>query len=513
MLNPFHEIFSSIKIKDKLPAEGNRFPQAGSSRPVEQEILSRQSVGLITYLALFLLYIIPRFFQTGHLLAWDEAWNLCALRSLVEGHSIFSLQYWRHPPLYMELGRFLQPLLPGFAERMEILSIILSGAAMLVTVWLVQNILGKRTAVYSGIVWALMPGAIFFETWIKRDPVVALFGMLAWLLLFQKKYLPAGLSLGLAFLGKETAVFYLPALALTVLAFRLPRRGAALFWLVVGPLIVAGWWYILMARGGDGFISFFLGESLEGRSFSQPGWYYLNKLALYLGWPGLILFLIGLCSAMLSCKRSKEADITGYLQIMPLLFLFPALAVISLSVGKPAWMLIPLTPALAILCGQGWRRVSGFLPVPLSHLVLVLIMTAALSGFHYNRYFKAMSPKQFEHVKISLKAAAMINDNVKDNQRLLVLPMLYRDGPWMLDPIMYWELRRGIKIIRTLDMAIDYQKLNKFIKHKKIDWMIMSPVDGSDQLDVFNELVEEYNPVGYLQDFVVLLETKSIWNR
>jgi 4-amino-4-deoxy-L-arabinose transferase-like glycosyltransferase len=512
MLNPFYIIFSSIKKMEKLPAEGNICLSEGIAEPAEQKIFSEQSISLITYLTLFLLYITPRFFQTGHVLAWDEAWNLCALRSLAEGNSIFSLQYWRHPPIYMELGRLLQPLLPGFAERLEILSIILSGAAMLVTVYLVKGILGKRTAVYSGIVWALMPGAVFFETWIKRDPVVALFGMLAWLLLFQNKYLAAGLILGLAFLGKETAVFYVPALALTVLAFRLLKARLALFWLAVGPLIVAGWWFIFMARGGAGFVSFFLGKSLEGRSFSQPGWYYLNKLALYLGRPGLILFLIGLCSAMISCRRSKEKGNNGYMQTMPLLLLFPALAVISLSVGKPAWMLIPLTPALAILCGQGWRRISGFMPVPLSHVLLVLVMTVALSGFHYNRYFKAMSPKQFEHVKISLTTAAMINDNVKDNERLLILPMLYRDGPRMLDPIMYWELRSGMKIIRTLDMEIDYQKLITFIERKKIDWILMSPVDGSDQQDVFNELVEEYNPVGYMEDFVVLLETKNILN-
>ena len=79
---------------------------------------------LIFFAVCALLFVAVRARWIGHLLTWDEAMNLCSIRSFVsEGEDVFSFWFWRHPPLFCILTLPLMPLRAGFAERAEGLAI------------------------------------------------------------------------------------------------------------------------------------------------------------------------------------------------------------------------------------------------------------------------------------------------------------------------------------------------------------------------------------------------------
>ena len=47
----------------------------------------------------------------------------------------------------------------------------------------------------------------------------------------------------------------------------------------------------------------------------------------------------------------------------------------------------------------------------------------------------------------------------------------------------------------------------------KIDWVLLFPVDGSAQLDIYEKSVEDINSWGYKLSRGVLLRVDSYWNR
>ena len=103
-----------------------------------------RSLPILWLFAIACLNIIARIPQLGHMLSWDEAWNLCALKSIASGAGLLAGQFWRHPPVYMELGFLFSPLRSGFEMRMEILSLMLGTGAILIFVSMISEFLGKR---------------------------------------------------------------------------------------------------------------------------------------------------------------------------------------------------------------------------------------------------------------------------------------------------------------------------------------------------------------------------------
>lgn len=96
------------------------------------------SFGMVLLILSF--FVVPRLFQLGHILSWDEAWNLCALKSLAGHGTLFLEQYFRHPPIYMEIGRQLSPLIEGFEIRMELLSLFLNSVTFILLLLLVADL-------------------------------------------------------------------------------------------------------------------------------------------------------------------------------------------------------------------------------------------------------------------------------------------------------------------------------------------------------------------------------------
>jgi len=443
------------------------------------------------------LLVLSRLPLLGHILTWDEAWNLGALRSLAEGNSLFIERYRVHPPLYMWLGLLLAPAAPGLALRVELFNLVLNAGALLVFIRLVASLFGRQTALYTGLAYLLLPGPLFFDTWIKRDPLITLFCLLAVACFFARRDGAAGLLLGLAMLTKETAVFYWGTVFLLVLVLRRgPGKWRALLKIFSVAIIVSGWWYIT-APGWQENLHYFMGTTKFTRGHEGPWWYYFAKLRSDLGWVGLALMLAGLVAAVARPAKGKQGvELQRFRRsrYLPFFLLFPAYLVISFSHGKPAWITMVLQPPLALLVGLGWAAMARILlsagkssggNTPPRFLIavvfLVLLLGLPLAGFRYDDYLKQVSPNQYRVIETSSEIVAAVNAEVRDGERLLILPMLYRNNPAYPDPIFYESLRVSPEILRSMNLALDYRTLVSLVISKRVHWVLMSPFEGSTQ--------------------------------
>lgn len=476
------------------------------------------------------LNLLIRIPHLGHKLSWDEAWNLCALKSVAGGATLLAGQFWRHPPVYMELGLLLAPLKPGFEIRMEVLSLVLSTGAILIFVSMISEFMGKRIGVFTGLAYSLLPGALFFDTWVKRDSVAALFSFLAVWAFLKKREKSAGIFLGLALLGKETALFYCGTIFLLALFM-----GGSRIWLkrmlisFFIAIMASCCWYLLMSKGGQGFARFFLGNSVEAAGFSESWWYYFAKLRHDLGLAGLAL----LCAGVLAVLPGRSFSL-GRLSLvrelkrhayLPLFLLLPGYAALSFSSGKPPWMTIVLYPALALLVGLGWAsvmrclalvmkrpavhsllRVDFFLP----SMLLVLILGVQLAGFDYNDYFVKIAPNQYKIVKTSEEVVSAVNDLVEDGDGLIIMPMYYRNHTTMPNPIFFWNLKVSPRIFRSQDPD-SYDDFRKAVIDNRIKWVLMSPLKGSRQEELVFELIENIDPVCRFFSVGALVKVDSLW--
>lgn len=469
----------------------------------------------------------------GHVLAWDEAWNLCALKSLAGGSSIFTIQFWRHPPIYLLLGRLLAPLSPGLDARMELLSLALNTCAILAFILVVSRLFGRWVALCCGLAYSVLPGTLFFDTWVKCDPVATLFGILSLLAYLKRKHWLTGLLLGLALLGKETAIFYvLPYLVMPFIFRYRQKRFAGIGIIYALGVGISVWWYLFLASTIGNFKGFFLGTSIEASGFASPWWYYAGQLPAVLGWPGLLLFSMG--GVGLLCRPRCRSLSSRLLRprLLPLVMILPAFLLLSLSNGKTPWMTMSLYPFLALVVSCGWlfctRKLTNFFPF-LAFLsrwrlgwlfsALFFLMILGIPGFGYLgksgyiRLYEKIDHSGLALSRISYGLADEVNNLTRTGERLMIMPMLYRNGPLMPDPIFFWQLKVPLVVIRsTNNLPLDSRMFRAMVVQGKLDWVLMSPISGSDQETICLDLYTEQNPpMGYSLNNTVLLKVGDFW--
>lgn len=489
----------------------------------------KRSFPIAWLLFIAVLNIALRTNSIGHALTWDEAWILCSLKSLAGGGELFQHQLWRHPPIYLGFGLLLAPLKEGFEIRMQLLSLGLSTTALLVFISFIAQFFGRRIALMSGLIYTLLPGAMLFDTWIKRDSLVTLFCILALFAFFKRKNLLAGIFLGLGLLSKETAIFFAIALLLLIIVQK-PRKASirtvvAVF-LPAG--IVAGWWYLFFHQGMTGYAEFFQGLSEEATEFSKPWWYYLAKLRYDLGFPGLLFVAAGLL-ALLADKKNR-GNLKGLLLVLqrkrflPLFILLPSYLILSLSHGKPPWLTISLYPFWALAMAMGWQflikvfanltqKRAVFSPALNALLVsvpLILLLGSQVVPFNHIIALEKMSPTTVKVMRGSYEMAEAVNKLTAENERLLLLPMIYRIGPTMPDPIFYWHVK-PLQIFNNKNLALGYDEFKYQVIRNRIVWALLFPVDGSNQLDIYEKSVQEIDAWGYMLTNGVLLRVDSFW--
>ena len=501
-----------------------------------------RKTAIVSFAVCVLVYAALRARWIGHLLTWDEAMNLCSVRALATcSHDHFSNWFWRHPPFLSVLTLLLNPLEESFARRVEIMCIVIGILNLGLLFALNRKVFGTVTALLSIYFLSVMPGSAFFDVWIKRDHTVTTFGLTALLLLVSRKPLYAGLSLGLAFLSKETAVFYaVTAVLLWFCGVPGRRKLKDLMALTITPAATAGWWYHLESispvsgriESVSGFLDRIAGSFAQHARLAvstESGWnrpwnYYLGLLDHHLNAVGIVLAILGAATlavqAILIRKRSKSSlslpghgagkeAIGAMASFWPLLALVPSYTILSILPSKVPWVTITLFPAWATLQAVFAGAIVGKIisnPASLSTAgqkilprigsaaagVLVFAALFLACRLDYDRLLELTAPGQKRGAEWSLEAAQAMNAVTRPEHRVLLTSFYYWKNilPGQACPVFAHYYRGGAEILMRPHQAAFEQLHNDLIEYD-IDWALLSPLPGRHEHEIFGGFVEQ----------------------
>ena len=498
----------------------------------------RRPVFWLTALLIGGLFVALRARWIGHLLFWDEAMHLLTTRALYGGGTDgYSPWFWRHPPLLGVLSLLLEPLRAGYAERAEWLTLALGTAGLIPLFLLNRRAFGPGVALASLGFLAVMPGAVFYGTWIKEEPVVILGGLTALLCFDRRRYWLAGLALGAAFLGKELAIFY--ALAVAALWWlRSPheRHWRDLAATAAATALTAGWWFVCFSVTLRHFWHLTTG-SVQGEStdWARPWSFYLAKLPGDLGWAGLALLVAGAVLAgvlLLGRGRQRQAPPsadTGVrppgapLSAWPLALLLPGFAVITVVRLKAPWFIVTLYPAIATLQGlvlvsllralYRWLperpRLAGLLGAGATAAVILIFLPPRLADS-----YEALAERQEHNLltgsQTSAVAARVMNTLVQDDDRVLLTPMHY----WRLTevvpcPIFTYYFRPVAVVVRPFDLT--YADFVDTVRKYQIHWAMLSPPPDPGVRELLNPIVQRLGLRPVFNAGVCVFHTTLLW--
>ncbi len=471
---------------------------AGDHNPRTGKCLDHLATCLIA--AAFLLYPLLRALQMGHLLTWDEAMNICTVRSMASlGSDDFSNWFWRHPPLYPTLMLLLAPLRSGFIARVEIFNILLGSANLFLLYLVNRRFLGRLTAAFSVFLIAVTPGSVFFDLWIKRDHLAVTFALLAFSSIGAKRYAVAALMAGLGFLAKETFLFlYIPVfLAAVVPAKNRPHRGLRILIMTLIPAATAIWWYIIASRSGS-FSSIgqhFAFATAEGSAWAGGALFYVDLLHSLLGPLGMLLLLGGamVCVALpdLRSMRTWIWPLSGVL--LPLLLL-------SVIPRKVPWIVIVLLPCVASIQAVGLESSLRVLAAHTKRSITVglaglaaaaLIALPAFSHSHESMLME-VSPDQHRGATRSRHTARAASSLITNDDRVLLSSFHYWKGvvPGQMCPVFtcYFESRPAIL---PVPHEAAFEQIVQLISEYDLNWAIVSPEPGANERDVLGGFISD----------------------
>ncbi|MBN1671621.1 MAG: glycosyltransferase family 39 protein [Kiritimatiellae bacterium] len=476
----------------------------------------------------------------GHLLIWDEALNVCSVRAFaVGGTDPYSTGFWRHPPLFSMLMLLLAPLRPGFAERAELLAVLFSAGNVILLFRLTSRVFGTVAALWAAFFLAVMPGAILFDVWIKRDAAAVFFSLLALHLFLARRDLTAGLAMGLALLSKETAAFFAPALfGLWAVGARPPRRLRQIIAIGLIAAATAGWWYPLFSSSVRYYVAFVQGaDSPAVAVWVYPWHYYFWRLRDDLGPAALLLCLCGLLAAVRwrgngAAPPGRAALNPSRAALLPLLMFAPAFAVLTLARGKASWFVLVLLPSLAMLAGVGaaaLARRAGALadrarattrhvlrPALLRGLAAVVaaVAVARVAGRDYEDVLRRTDFRQWAGAAASRRAACALNSVALPGERALVTPFHYWQGssiPDYPDPVFAFYLA-NIPVVVSPNSA-PFEQLVDEIREHRLDWALLSPPPADGVPVVIRRFMHEYGLRPWSMKGACLFRTKTVYEQ
>lgn len=330
-------------------------------------------------LALILVVLVLlRVFNVGHTLTYDEAWNVNSVIDAATGQAedVFYSNFLRHPPVYSGLSA-LYALATGagrhgLALAMQVMSLVFAAGAALALFFCGRDWFGDGPGLAAAFLFAVMPAARMYDSLAKPESLTVLFGLLFLLFFFRGRYLLGGAFLGLAMLTKEIFIFVPAAVLLFLLASRQTERLKGFAVSLGAGVAMSAWWYLLVSNSKGEFLRFFLGRSREAVNWREPFWFYLSRLPDDVGWPVLALCLAGVVFLSLRLKEGWPGGgaLPGAgggrrpgweMALLAVLWLVFAYAFLSLSYGKPPWLVYSAMPAFALLGGWGLSEAAGAL--------------------------------------------------------------------------------------------------------------------------------------------------------
>jgi 4-amino-4-deoxy-L-arabinose transferase-like glycosyltransferase len=366
---------------------------------------------VVALLAIVVLLVLLRVFNIGHVLGYDEAWNANSVIDAATGHTgdVFYNNFLRHPPLYTGLGALYAAATgagrTGVSLAMEIMSLLFSIGLAVVIFLCGRDWFDDLAGLAAAFLFAVMPAARVYDTLVKQESMVLLLGMLFALFFFRRRYALAGVFLGLAMLTKEIFIFVPAAVFLFLLATRRLREMKGFLLSAVIGAAMSFWWYLFVSKSRGEFLRFFLGRSQESLNWKQPWHFYLGRLGADTGWVALALALAAVVflalriagegwpgwSARARAAAEGAAPETGLeakgrgweMAMLPLVWALFAYLFLSLSIGKPPWLVYSALPAIALLGGwgasEGCRLLAARRRVALATAGVVMAAALALS--------------------------------------------------------------------------------------------------------------------------------------
>lgn len=168
-------------------------------------------------------------------------------------------------------------------------------------------------------------------------------------------------------------------------------------------------------------MEFFLGTHSSAQVWHKPFWSYIARIPGDIGWSGLAALLLGVGVLAWQLKTFRGADRSrkGYAARDMCLFLavwvLLVYLVLSISYGKPPWMIYSALPAFALLGGWGLaetcRALSRKHAVAAGALVLVVVILAALGIPRGFKSYEASSDVLYESALRDFAVARSVNRN------------------------------------------------------------------------------------------------------
>ena len=369
----------------------------------------------------------------NHTFNGDEAGDTLSVYESANFPSQFwGVRFYAHPPAYLAAGLGFAKLTSAgkrdIALFLELLSILCSLGTVVMVFLCGQDWFDDRVGLAAAFLYAILPAARVFDTFVKQDAMMVFFVMAFLFFFFKKKapsvstsrqtssskgnfsYVISAVFLGLAFLTKEPA-FFIP---LAVGAFLLvSKRFRELLWLVLATLVaglMSFWWYAFYSVSTGHFLDFFMGKGLESTLFHKPWYHYLVRIPYQVGWVVVVLCLVAVGLFIYKFAAERKG-------MVPFLIIWIVVTylIFSVSYGKPPWIITISLPPFALLGAWGltqvWDRVrvmnkKAALAIVACVLALALGLSLAVS---YNRYMYQVDAEDFRMWVTERKMADYLN--------------------------------------------------------------------------------------------------------
>ncbi|MFH1181584.1 MAG: glycosyltransferase family 39 protein [Candidatus Woesearchaeota archaeon] len=207
--------------------------------------MEKSRIILLIVVALFIFSALP--FVLRHSIFWDEAVYIGIGKSI---WSLGSSGIWepiRPLGLPLLIGIFWKIGLPVIVSS-QILSLIFSASAIILSYFVAEALFNKFVAVISAVILAVTPLFLFHSPEIMTEVPSTVFAIAAVLFFIKKKYAFAGAFAGVAFLFKFPLALVVVALALSLLFQQVATKKLRLkhFLQLILPFIAAVLPYFLL---------------------------------------------------------------------------------------------------------------------------------------------------------------------------------------------------------------------------------------------------------------------------
>lgn len=441
-------------------------------------------------------FLYLRLRNLGHTLNWDEARFILYNRSFVNGLD----DYWStciaiHPPLYLLTCAFVNRAFSGGEKSFELVSLAFSLGTLLLLGSLGRRAFSRWVGALAMFFLAVLPASTVFDIWIKEDAMAVFFVTLTVYLFMRKKYIWSGVALGMGMLSKEIAVFALPAVGIYALTCWSREKVLGVAKVGLTGAALSFWWYTFVSVSVGNFGGFFRGTSSESADWHRSWSYYLTGLPDDLGWVILALSVAGL----LFCLRRRFQG--GQEYMLPVAWFVPVYIFLSLSYGKPYWMVTAALPPAALLAAIGlsetvkWvgRNVSrGRLALALQALLAGGLLTAALmaavvtSGGEYN---VSRSGTYWPGAVEVRKVAEIILKETEDGDKVM---MIYNKEDELNPELAYYLSGSSLDLVSGAAwMLKSPDDLAAYVRATGSDWVYVGEVAYDEEMVALRRKLEE----------------------